>query len=451
LKFEQVLLDSKDSQKIEMVSDAFNLMLDQKSKDPSTSLSLFFHYKNTYLDRFLIKQRDAIKNLFFECENKIKLPFHVFLPSSPIKTPDYVKRIYFFSFNLFIGIALFFSLHNKADIVCFLHIMVFNCLILCLVGFYQRINHQWTDNYVEILGIWDAPEPRYYFSTFTYKNHWSAYAIMILFCAFYLVRNEVIRLWKTSTNILHSKLFIYLTFSIIIIAFSILLSGSRSGIILLIFSFFICFYKVVKNKNKMFEINLKFLSIIFLFIPLLLLLFLSFKKDNKWEEMVRNSSSQWQNFVQGKPPLRILFWRDTMDMIQEKPFWGYGYNSFSSMYPKFQSTQVRNERALGLENAHTPYVPLVAHAHSDVLEFFAEWGLGGIFLIFFPFLFYLLKTFHIAVPHPSTITGWGCLVFLLYCWIDFPTRTPACLATFSALFALTMKIHSLRQEVGFRF
>ena len=111
--------------------------------------------------------------------------------------------------------------------------MVINCLVLCLVGFYQKINHQWADDYLEILGIWNAPEPRYYFSTFTYKNHWSAYAIITLFFSFYLLRNEFIKILNNGTNIISSKIFIYLSISIIIIASSILFSGSRSGSLLL--------------------------------------------------------------------------------------------------------------------------------------------------------------------------------------------------------------------------
>ena len=55
----------------------------------------------------------------------------------------------------------------------------------CLSSFISwnlsKINYEFSEDAVEILGIWDAPEPRYYFSTFTYKNHWSAFAIMSFF------------------------------------------------------------------------------------------------------------------------------------------------------------------------------------------------------------------------------------------------------------------------------
>ena len=93
----------------------------------------------------------------------------------------------------------------------------------------------------------------------------------------------------------------------------------------------------------------------------------------------------------------------------------------------------------------------MAHAHNDVLEFLVEWGFIGVFLIFLPFLLPLLRVVYLSTINSSSITGWGCIVFLLYCFIDFPTRTPACLATFCALLAVTFKIHSFEQKDSQRF
>ena len=149
----------------------------------------------------------------------------------------------------------------------------------------------------------------------------------------------------------------------------------------------------------------------------------------------------------GKPPLRFYLWLDSVKMIKERPFWGHGYNSFSSIYSKYQSKEVRLERGKGLENAHKPYVPLVAHAHSDILESLIEWGLVGCFISFLPFIFILFTNF---LSHPSTPThllSLGCLAFLLYCFIDFPTRTPACLATFVTVFAIYIKSNSLKKAL----
>ena len=47
LKIEEVLLNSNNPSKIEMMTKAMNLILDSAKSSPSTSISLFFHYKST--------------------------------------------------------------------------------------------------------------------------------------------------------------------------------------------------------------------------------------------------------------------------------------------------------------------------------------------------------------------------------------------------------------------
>ena len=234
--------------------------------------------------------------------------------------------------------------------------------------------------------------------------------------------------------------------TIIVISFSILFSGSRSG--LLVLSITILYYIFFWLRNRDFSLKLILNSRIIkasIFIPVIVFLTFIFINDKKMEEMVQTSTTQWLNWKDGKAPSDIV-WKDSLEMFQEKPFIGYGHKSFSSIYPKFQSREVRSERAKGLENAHTPYVPLVAHAHNDFLEILLEWGLVGFFLIFLPFLIMLSKFFTNARSNNIQILGLGCITFLLYCLLDFPTRTPACLASFSALLGLHFKYNSIKDK-----
>ena len=60
LKFEEVLLNSNNSSKIEMMTKAVNLILDSAKSSPSTSISLFFHFESTYRDKFGSKKNDLI-------------------------------------------------------------------------------------------------------------------------------------------------------------------------------------------------------------------------------------------------------------------------------------------------------------------------------------------------------------------------------------------------------
>jgi len=437
LNFDDVLLTSNDPTKVEMMSKGMNLILDSAKSSPSTSISLFFYFKDSYIDKYGFNERDSILNFYDKLHDRIELQFHSFLPTTAVRDVGILKFYYSFWISLFIGIVLFRNIKEITQIENILLIFSCNFIVLCFIGFYQKYTHLWTDDYVEILGIWNAPEPRYYFSTFTYKNHWAAYALMMIFCLIFLFKRFFS---KIVFNHLKSKILVFTIFSIIIGSSTIIFSGSRSGTILLLLSFSLLIFTIIKKKvfNRL---NLIFYS--FLFLPILAFIFLLFQDHEKWKEMKTTSQTQIQQITHGKPPLRWYFWNDTLEMIKERPLWGHGFRSFSSIYPKFQSQIVRYERSLGLESAHDYYVPLVAHAHNDFLEFTAEWGLVGMFSIFLPFIVYLLVSLFSQSSYSIFILALGCVVFMIYCLIDFPTRTPACLANFCALIAITQKYRIL--------
>lgn len=444
LKFEKVLLQSNDPSKVEMMTRGMNLILDSAKTSPSTSISLFFYFKNQYIDKYGFSESDIISNFFNNLNDNIELPFHSFLPTTAVRSNDILESYYKLWISLFIGIVIFRNIQKTSQIEKIAVIFSFNFIILCLIGFYQNYNQLWTDDYLEILGIWDAPEPRYFFSTFTYKNHWSAYALMMIFCLTFLLERAYT---KIDFNHFRSKVFVLIIISIIIGSSTIFFSGSRSGSILLIISGILLTSWVLKNKFHE-KYNLFLYS--FLFLPIIIFVFFLFQDNAKWNEMKTTSKSQVQHLMNGSAPLRWYFWNDTIEIVKERPLWGHGYNSFSSIYPKFQSHKVRHERSLGLENAHNYYVPLVAHAHNDLLEFTAEWGLVGMFSIFLPFVFHLLVSLYSQNSNSCLILCLGCIVFISYCLIDFPTRTPACLANFCALFALSQKYRLLTERSRIR-
>jgi O-antigen ligase len=442
LKFQEVLLSSDNPSKIEMMTNAINLILDSATSSPSTSISLFYHFKKTYTDKFGHHNDDVILDFFNILNERIKLPFNAYIPSSTLIDFKTINMNYFFFINLFIGLVLFFQITNLRQIHSIALLFVLNFFILCIVGFYQRYTQLWTDDYLEILGIWDAPEPRYYFSTFTYKNHWSAFAIMMLSFAFFTLSRS---LKEMSFDYLKSKKLFFYIIVLIVGSFTILYSGSRSGTLLLVLVLFINFIYFSKRISFL---NFKKVLFTAIFLPFIIFITYQFSQDSKWKEMFSNSESQLQNLSTGKAPLRWFFWKDSLEMIKDRPVWGHGYLSFSSLYPKFQSYEVRHERSLALENAHNEYVPLVAHAHNDLLEFIVEWGLVGIFLFIIPFL---CLGFYSSSSRSLFILSSGCIIFLIYCGIDFPTRTPACLANFSALLAISYKYRKLRIRSWSRF
>jgi hypothetical protein len=71
-------------------------------------------------------------------------------------------------------------------------------------------------------------------------------------------------------------------------------------------------------------------------------------------------------------------------------------------------------------------------------------------LVFLPFLCLIPSGVSLKSSHSLFILSFGCVIFLLYCAVDFPSRTPACLANFSVLLAMSQKFRVLRAKIPYR-
>ena len=109
--------------------------------------------------------------------------------------------------------------------------------------------------------------------------------------------------------------------------------------------------------------------------------------------MLNITKIQLNEISNGKLPLRWYLWMDALNVGKQKPSFGHGFNSYPSINPLFQSNYVRDARSVGLEAAHNPYIPLVAHAHNDWIEWWCEWGLLGMLVIFIPMLTIVICSF----------------------------------------------------------
>ena len=225
LNMEGTLLETRDSAKIEMISNGMNLILEKSRDNPQLSIALFFHLKNSYLDKYSKITNDPVILFFNKCENKIQLDYWKFLPSIAIKNLSDIQNFLFLFINLFLGIIIFHNLCNFNNVKVFLWIVIINTFILCIVGLYQKFTQEWSDDYLEILGIWNAPEPRYYFSTFTYKNHWSAFALLSLSCTFSILYKQ---LRVTRDYMIKSPILLFIILGIILMISTVIFSGSRS-------------------------------------------------------------------------------------------------------------------------------------------------------------------------------------------------------------------------------
>jgi O-antigen ligase len=431
LDYNNILVNSGNINKSKSIADNLSLIIETGKVNKSESLAIFFDFKNKYRDKYGNNDEDIGFKFLSDCEKLISLDFIKFFPSVSIFDKKILTKHVFFIFHIyfFIFISYYFQTRKLSKLLLFS--IFINTSLLALIGCFQKYFHQNTDQYIEILGIWNAPEPRYYFSTFTYKNHWSCFAIVSLFIGIYIAYKTVI---KSITSLDRNPEFILILILNLLILSTIFLSGSRSGILLCAIGLISIIVIYFFNSGINF---IKRIIYIILISSLLVTLFTTYIiKSDQAKEMKINSLSQFQNFRDGNFPLRFHLWKDALTQIRDKPWLGSGFGAYASTGLQYQSSIVRDERNKVLENAHSNYIPLVAHAHNDVLEFLIEFGLFGCFLLFFPMfpplskIIFSKKTFSLAI----LLTGFS--IVLLYHALDFPSRTPATLLSVSVLFAI---------------
>jgi len=113
------------------------------------------------------------------------------------------------------------------------------------------------------------------------------------------------------------------------------------------------------------------------------------------------------------PGSRGTVWRDTVDLAAAFPVLGSGFGTFSAIYPKFRSPEVRY---------------FYAHAHNDLLQFAAEGGAVGVLLLLALLaslgrrLFAALRGDYGALAIGAAV---GLSAALLHSLIDFNFHLPA--------------------------
>ena len=441
LNIEKAISEETNIEKIIMAAENFKNISNLSFVNPNLSHTVFFDFKNRYFDKFPQSDSSSAK-LIYDYENLISLKPNGFFPTLAISHTNILIKFFHKICQLSIGIIFFLLLNDRTTIRKLLFTVTINAGLLALVGIWQKLNYIPSDNLLEILGIWDTPEPRYFFATFTYKNHWSAFALLAITIATGQLVNNFKRYGLDSFRKIKS-LCIFL--SIIFLTISIPLSGSRSGTLLLALTIAILSVVILKFFCRP---SVKKWAILFLSITISFACLLQLGKKLHQEtthEMVTNFKTQFQQIAQGKLPLRILLWNDLTKQILQKPIYGYGFNSYRTINPIYQSKVVRDTRNIVLANAHNSYTPLIRFGHNDWLEKISEFGILG-FVISVPYLILIIYNLFSTQSLMSRILLIGSLLFLIYSIIDFPSQTPLCLMVFSTLVGISLKYSYLLQK-----
>ena len=438
LNAEGYLSEEPNLEKVALLTNGFRNINAVRKKDPQLALTLFFDLKNRYYDQFQ-DFGSPCTNLLQAYEEKITCKHIDAFPSVALRNTSSIHSAIHFLFQLTFGVATYFALRTRSEIRTFALVIVINGGLLALIGIFQKVYYLPGEEVKEIFGIWDAPEPRYFYSSFTYKNHWCAFAILSLFSVIALLYDQF---KKTAKKITHNKSVFLLAAILTCLLISIPHSGSRSGVVILLFTSG-CFAFNFLIRSKIFGKKFSRLSAgTSLALIISVLAFSFYLNRDTSKEMLINTKSQFSDASNQQLPLRFLLWKDLVEQISHKTLWGYGHNSYPAINPIHQSKDVRERRSIGLEHAHNRYTPLVGRGHSDFLEFISEFGIP----IFMLLSLYPIIACAAIIRNPSAfpkIILVGCIAFLLYFLVDFPFRSPVCLLLFASTLGFSARYAKL--------
>ena len=445
-RFEDAAL--RDPALVPFVGDEFSDVQSRSEVDPGQAIALFYRFRLEFqnkFDRFDSPFEPFIKDY----ENNLERPHVFWLPSCVTADVSILKRSFLIVILGLQAIILWRFMNSRQLIRKLLLIIVLNGALLAIAGTLQKLSYVPGDRVKEIWGLWDAPEPRYFFSSFTYKNHWSAFALLCLGGALSLAWREISR--KGALAWRQPKLGICLV-AALFIGITIPLSGSRSGTVLLLVLLTLISVVLGWAATRHFDTSFKRLTALvrtffacFLILGAMVWFGLNLDRETK-SEAFGNTLQQWEKYQKGSPPMRYYLWKDTFKMFLDKPVFGHGLGSFRALHPLYQSVEYKRERESSLASAHRKLKPLTEHSHNDFFQYLAEIGVVGVFLLLF------VPTLGIWQNRKSVLSvtpDWalvGCILFAIYSFVDFPTRTPACLLLLLVTLSLALKHASLEKE-----
>lgn len=151
--------------------------------------------------------------------------------------------------------------------------------------------------------------------------------------------------------------------------------------------------------------------------------------------MLLGTNGLWERFMQLRDPLdkahaasRVTILEDSFKMVRQRPLLGWGFGTFSVVYPSFRSF----------------YTDLAVNAvHNDFVELLVETGLLG-FALMVAFIYLLYRNGVRRVKHwrhdPRASTALaalvGCTGLVVHGFFDFNLEIPANAALFFALAAI---------------
>lgn len=329
------------------------------------------------------------------------------------------------AFNLVLVVS------RRSRLRSLLLVLAGNALVLAVFGTFQKL--------IGAPGLWfglvESPQPRF-FSTFIYHNHWGAFTLLntviCLALLFYFHRRGGYRdLW-------HSPVLLGAVATLLLAA-SVPLSSSRSSTMLagglLGGALIHALVRVIRRRRAAGRSPLAPVAGI-IGTAVLAVAAVGWLGRHVIAQRAALTSAQLSRLAEeGTLTSRLVLYGDTWRMAMERPWFGWGLETYGSVFPIYNS-QRPVERWFS--------APRYVEAHNDWFQSLAETGFVGTGLL--ALLFSLILASPAWRRSDSSLPRYllaGCGLVLLYAWLEFPFANPAVMLTFCTVFCCAVRYATL--------
>jgi len=323
----------------------------------------------------------------------------------------YLIFLHFFAFFL----ILFFNLKNNKQIKRILKAILFSSLIVITYGFCQFLGFDFLDWYEP------ASETFRIFSTIGQPNFFGSWLLLVIpIIVWFLIHiSEKLKKNKNVKQQINLALIISLLF---VAVFSLALTQSRGAWVGFFFSFF--FFSIIYNFLKK-QKRLALLLTILLVVIIVFTIYMNFnslspESNDSFLVSRFKSLTNLSHSVTGQ--VRINNWKVALDLIKQKPIFGYGMETQSFNFVKYYKPEWALVERINI---------YPDRAHNDFLDTLLVSGILGLisylFLICSVFYFGLKNIFKSAINNQQLtilclLTGlFGYLISLQFSFHVIPT------------------------------
>lgn len=312
--------------------------------------------------------------------------------------------------GLFLGLVLtasnvWFGIERRGALRLLAGLLAANAVVLAIYGTFDRLLGN-----TLIYGLVESPNP-FRFGPFIYHNHWGAFALLGLGFTLGLAFHAATR--HGGGTFLRSP-GLAATVAAVALAVTLPLAGSRSSTALALVLGVIAIRQALRHawgaggERRLATIATTGVAaaLAALAIGALARPVFAPRLEQTREQLQTLRQGDWAA-VDDRPAL----YRDTLRMFADRPFFGWGLESFGSVFRAYRGSDIVGAR--------------YEHAHSDWLQSLAESGLVGTALLVWFVLRFVRRTGWRSRPALSVWTLGGAALVLFYAAVEFPFANPA--------------------------